>query len=167
MFFNKEEKTYICLDENNNISLTKDKYASNIFYIAENEEEAARVEEALRRVENRIRANDFVKSVNERQQWETHACCHCCDAEDGDEETNETYVVTGSYPNLSIDVKDIVATDSYNNCVKEKETNNISLVSKGVCFNSYHEAMNYVLFCIQRATNKECSCLAEKTKKGK
>lgn len=77
------------------------------------------------------------------------------------------YVVTGEYPNYSIDKKEVITKDDFNYCLKEKETNNISLWPKNKCFKTYEEANNKVLELIQKETNKEHSCACKCTSKKK
>lgn len=77
------------------------------------------------------------------------------------------YVLTGEYPNYSISEKKKMVEDDFNYCLKEKDTNNISLWSKDKCFKTYEEANNKVLELIQKATNKEhpCQCKCAPKKK--
>lgn len=77
------------------------------------------------------------------------------------------YVLTGEYPNYSISEKKKMVEDDFNYCLKEKDTNNISLWSKDKCFKTYEEANNKVLELIQKETNKEHPCQCKCTSKKK
>ncbi|MCM1260680.1 MAG: hypothetical protein NC222_06985 [Staphylococcus sp.] len=77
------------------------------------------------------------------------------------------YVLTGEYPNYSISKKNKVIEDDFNYCLKEINTNIISLWPKYKCFDTYEEANNKVLELIQKEANKEHPCTCKCTSKKK
>lgn len=81
---------------------------------------------------------------------------------------NHIYVITGEYPNYLINKKEIVTNDEFNYCLRELDTNNISMWPSNKCFKSYEEANNKLLDLIQKETNKEhkcaCHCVSSKKK---
>lgn len=93
-------------------------------------------------------------------------CCQTITNTDSD--FNYIYVITGEYPNYSIDKKEIVTSDEFNYCLRELDTNNISMWPVNKCFKSYEEANNKLLDLIQKETNKEhkcaCNCTSSKKK---
>lgn len=72
-----------------------------------------------------------------------------------DEGHPSIYVITGEYPHIQIDTKYIVEEDEFNYCLREKDTNNISLYPKTKCFDNYENAMNKVLELIQESKIKK------------
>ena len=64
------------------------------------------------------------------------------------------YVVCGRWPNISIDKKEYIYKDEYCYCVRELNSNNISLISKEQCFTSHCEALEYQNKMIQQVCNK-------------
>lgn len=67
---------------------------------------------------------------------------------------NEIFVVTGEFPHLSIDTKIVIADDDYNYCLRERYTNNISLVKKNKCFKNLVDANNMLLLLLQEGLRK-------------
>ena len=76
-------------------------------------------------------------------------------------QSNEVYAILGSFPNMFIDKRIIVAKDEFNYCLKHNDTGCLDLFSKNKCFDTYEEASEQMFKELQKCIKEnkhECKC---------
>ena len=77
------------------------------------------------------------------------------------EQSNEVYVIVGSFPNMFIDKRIVETEDNFNFCLKHKDTGSLDLFPKNKCYNTYEEASEQMFKQLQECIKEnkhECRC---------
>lgn len=77
------------------------------------------------------------------------------------EQSNEVYVIVGSFPNMFIDKRIVETEDNFNFCLKHKDTGSLDLFPKNKCYNTYEEASEQMFKQLQECIKEnkhQCKC---------